>query len=117
MGGVYRIFLNQNQTKQQIWQDFSRESTQILSDEGYQTLMHNSFREYQVWQADSPAYHFSLPPFKSNGVGLSRNEYEVIELITAIFNVEDSFTDEKIRMWLQIRDSYLFFKKISSLAN
>ncbi|MBO1910357.1 ImmA/IrrE family metallo-endopeptidase, partial [Microvirga sp. 3-52] len=39
LGGVYRIFLNVNQSKQAIWQDFAHELAHILRHEGYQSAM------------------------------------------------------------------------------
>ncbi|PID03807.1 phage portal protein [Sporosarcina sp. P2] len=100
MGGIYRIFLNKNQSKQKIWQDFAHELAHILGHEGYQWSMHKPFREYQEWQAKQFAFHFCIPTFMLNHLELPRLRCEAVGLIATLFNVEHTFADARLEKWL-----------------
>ncbi|PID13808.1 MULTISPECIES: ImmA/IrrE family metallo-endopeptidase [unclassified Sporosarcina] len=115
MGGIYRIFLNKNQSKQAIWQDFAHELAHILGHEGYQCSMHNPFREYQEWQAEQFAYHFCIPTFLLNQMNLPQLQCEAIGLIASIFNTDPIFASERLDKWLRSRESDLFQKHLVRL--
>jgi len=100
LGGDYRIFLNQNQSKQAIWQDFAHELAHILRHEGYQWSMNKPFREYQEWQAEQFAFHFCVPTFMLNHLELPQLKKEAVGLIATLFNVEHTFADVRLEKWL-----------------
>ncbi|WP_255551402.1 ImmA/IrrE family metallo-endopeptidase [Sporosarcina sp. E16_8] len=100
LGGVYRIFLNENQSKQAIWQDFAHELAHILRHEGYQWSMNKPFREYQEWQAEQFAFHFCIPTFMLNHLELPRLKCEAVGFIATLFNVEPTFADARLEKWL-----------------
>lgn len=100
MGGIYRIFLNKNQSKQAIWQDFAHELAHILGHEGYQWSMHKPFREYQEWQAKQFAFHFCIPTFMLNHLEFPQLRCEAVGLIATLFNVEHTFADARLEKWL-----------------
>lgn len=101
LGGTYRIFLNENQTKQEIWQDFGHELAHILSHEGYQWSMQEPFRAYQEWQAEQFTYHFCVPTFMLNQMSLPQLRCEAVGVIINTFNVELDFATERLEKWLQ----------------
>ncbi|MFS0574956.1 ImmA/IrrE family metallo-endopeptidase [Sporosarcina sp. 179-K 3D1 HS] len=103
LGGIYRIFLNENQTKQQIWQDFAHELGHILRHEGYQWSMEEPFREYQEWQAENFAHHFCVPTFMLDRLDLPRLRCEAVWLIASLFNVETTFANDRLEKWLRNR--------------
>jgi hypothetical protein len=106
LGGTYSIFLNKNQTKQEIWQDFAHELAHILNHEGYQFSMNDPFRKYQEWQAEQFAFHFCIPTFMLNHLELPRLRCEAVGLIATLFNVEHTFADLRLEKWLQNREVY-----------
>lgn len=101
MGGIFRIFLNQNQSKQAIWQDFAHELAHILDHEGYQWSMYEPFREYQEWQAEQFAYQFCVPTFLLNQMKLPQLQSEATGVIVSQFNVEASFAVKRLDKWMQ----------------
>lgn len=107
LGGIYRIFLNENQTEQQIWQDFGHELGHILRHEGCQWIMNNPFRDYQEWQAESFAHHFCVPTFMLDCLEFPRLRCEAVGLVASLFNVETTFADARLEKWLQNRQNYL----------
>jgi len=106
LGDIFRIFLNEHQTKQKIWQDFAHELAHILGHEGYQWCMHNPFREYQELQAEQFAYHFCIPTFMLNNLELPQLRCEAVGLIATVFNVEHTFANERLEKWLKNREAY-----------
>ncbi|MEK5069574.1 ImmA/IrrE family metallo-endopeptidase [Sporosarcina sp. FSL K6-1508] len=109
LGGVYRIFLNENQTKQEVWQDFGHELAHILGHEGYQLSMHEPFRAYQEWQAEHFAYHFCVPTFLLNQMSLPQLRCEAVGVIINTFNVEPDFATERLEKWLQSKVGNLYW--------
>lgn len=110
LGGTYSIFLNVNQTKQQIWQDFAHELAHILGHDGYQRFMHNPFREYQEWQAEQFALHFCVPTFMLNHLELPSLKCEAVRFIATLFNVQDTFANNRLEKWLQNQEIYFLTK-------
>ncbi|MCM3711005.1 ImmA/IrrE family metallo-endopeptidase [Sporosarcina luteola] len=107
LGGKYRIFLNENQSPQKIWQDFGHELGHILIHEGHQQSMVESFRIYQEWQAEKFAYHFCIPTFMLNELAMPKHKCEAIGLISRLFNVEPHFADTRLDKWLRSREAIL----------
>ena len=101
LGGIYRVFLNENQTNEEIWQDFAHELGHILRHEGYQLSMADSFREYQEWQADNFAYHFCAPSFLIDQMCLPKHRCEAIGLLARTFNVTTDFASVRLDKWIQ----------------
>ena len=100
LGGKYRIFLNENQSPQKIWQDFGHELGHILRHDGHQQFMIELFRDYQEWQAIQFAYHFCIPTFMLNELDLPQLRCEAVWLIANTFNVELNFAAERLDKWL-----------------
>lgn len=117
IGGVYRIFLNENQSKQVIWKDFAHELAHVLNHEGYQLSMHSPFREYQEWQAELFAYHFCIPTFLLNQMILPSLQCEAVGLVANTFNVRPTFAQQRLVNWLQRRENEEFQKRINYIAN
>lgn len=115
MGEDYRIFLNKNQSKQEIWQDFAHELAHILGHEGHQLSMQKPFREYQEWQAEQFAYHFCVPTFLLNQMKLPQLRCEAIGLIAATFNIDPIFASERLGKWLRSRENDLFHQHLIKL--
>lgn len=109
LGGSYRIFLNETQTKQKIWQDFGHELAHILAHGGCQLSMHEPFRAYQEWQAEQFAYHFCVPTFMLNQMKLPQLRCEAIGVIINTFNVEPNFAAERLEKWLQSKIGNLYW--------
>ncbi|EGQ19217.1 hypothetical protein HMPREF9372_3744 [Sporosarcina newyorkensis 2681] len=100
LGGDYRIFLNENQSKQVIWQDLAYELAHILRYEGYHWSMNKPFQEYQEWQAEQFALHFCIPTFMLNHLELPQLKSEAIGFVAALFNVEYTFAETRLDKWL-----------------
>lgn len=103
MGGIYRIFLNENQSRQKVLQDFAHELGHILRHEGHQQAMFEQFRIYQEWQAKQFAYHFCIPTFLLNELELPQLRCEAVWVIAKTFNVELTFAAERLEKWFQNR--------------
>ncbi|WP_420798398.1 ImmA/IrrE family metallo-endopeptidase [Lysinibacillus cavernae] len=57
INGRHYIFLNENQSPQQQWQDFCHELSHVLLHTGNQFHMYPLFREYQEFKADNFMYN------------------------------------------------------------
>jgi len=110
--GVYVLFLDENLTKQEQWQDFAHELCHILFHAGNQLHMPVMFRELQEWQATSFAFHFCIPAYLLDKINLPNNKREAIKVIADNFGVEYEFAEERLEKWLQQREGYLFHEKL-----
>lgn len=99
LGGEYNIFLNENQSKQKIWQDFGHELGHILNHEGVQREMNPMFRSYQEWQAIKFAHHFCVPTFMLEQLEFPRTEQEATGLVSELFHVENDFAKKRLEYW------------------
>lgn len=108
LGGKYRIFLNENQSSQKIWQDFGHKLGHILRHERLQQSMVESFRICQEWHAEQFAYHFCIPTFMLNALVMPKHRCEAIGLISSLFNVEPEFADTRLDKWLRSRKTIPF---------
>jgi len=84
--GKYILFINQELSKQEQWQDFGHEMKHFCFDRGNQNDLLNSFIYYQEVKAEYFAYHFCIPTFM-----LKQLKEVSIHEIVRIFNVEYDF--------------------------
>src|SRR5690625_3971214 len=83
---MYNVFINDNLTMQQQWQEFGHEMSHYFNDRINRRVVNNIFVDYCEVKADYFAYHFCVPTFmlqKIKGVDV----YDVMSL----FNVEFDF--------------------------
>ncbi|MBA4536395.1 ImmA/IrrE family metallo-endopeptidase [Bacillus aquiflavi] len=113
IGGIYRIFLNEQLTKQQQWQDFAHELCHILFHTGYQLRMPHYFRTYQEWKASNFAYQFCVPTFMLEKIKLPKRKNEGIEVIAQTFNVEFDFAKTRLERWIRQQEAFIFHQKIA----
>jgi len=92
--GDFHIFINQNQSFQQQWQDFGHELGHILGHEGCQWGLPGLFRHYQEGQARKFAFHFCVPSFL-----LKQLDRIDIPLIMKTFHTEQNFALQRIEMY------------------
>lgn len=92
--GIYKVFINKNQTEQQQWQDFGHEMYHYCYDHVVYDRLHECYAEYGESKADYFAYHFCVPTFmlqEIEGVDV----YDVVRL----FNVEFNFAYRRLEMY------------------
>ncbi|WP_370569984.1 ImmA/IrrE family metallo-endopeptidase [Sporosarcina sp. resist] len=77
----------------------------ILRQREFQSSIHNPFPRYQKWQAEEFAYHLCIPTFMLNLLVLPKLRCEAIRLIATLFNVEHSFANNRLEIWLQYREA------------
>lgn len=92
--GTYKIFINENLTKQQQWQDFGHEIGHFLLHDGNQTNMHHLFFNYQECQAEYFSYHFCVPTFML----LELKKVTIYDVMN-LFNVEYNFAYTRLEMY------------------
>lgn len=92
--GRYKIFLNENLSAQQKWQEFGHECCHIFRHTGNQSEMNNSFLYYQENQATHFAYHFCVPTFMLEDYK-GATVYDIMNL----FNVEFDFALKRLEMY------------------
>ncbi|MEQ6048477.1 ImmA/IrrE family metallo-endopeptidase [Lysinibacillus capsici] len=73
------IFLNNQLTICQSWQDFGHELGHVLLHMGNQQRMYPLFREYQEYKANNFMYHACVPSFMLD-------ELEPTELTSRMYN-------------------------------
>src|SRR5690625_198744 len=61
--GIYKIFIKENQSRQQQWQDFGHEMYHYCHDHVVYDRLHECYAEYGESKADYFAYHFCVPTF------------------------------------------------------
>lgn len=90
----YIVFLNDNLSMQQQWQEFGHEMYHYFYDETNYNVLRESYANYGESKADYFAYHFCVPTFmlyNLKGVDV----YDVMEL----FNVEFEFALRRLEMY------------------
>ncbi|KOY81504.1 hypothetical protein ADM90_19560 [Lysinibacillus macroides] len=94
--GRYYIFLNENQSPKQQWQDFCHELSHVLLHTGDQFHMYPLFREYQEFKANHFMYHACMPTFMMDDLKLNYSAPQVIRELQEIFNVEYEFASKRL---------------------
>lgn len=90
------IFLNEQLTPQQQWQDFCHELGHVLLHTGNQRRMYPLFREYQEYKANNFMYHACVPSFMLDE--LEPTELTV-ENVQRLFNVEYDFAFKRLEQY------------------
>lgn len=90
------IFLNEQLTNQQMWQDFCHELAHVLLHSGHQGRMSPLFREYQEYKANNFMYHACVPSFMLDE--LEPTELTV-ENVQRLFNVEYDFAFKRLEQY------------------
>lgn len=95
----YRMFINQNQSKQEQWQDFCHEFKHYDGHFGNQDdKMPTLFYRFQEDQANYFAYHLAIPTFMLQRIRLPPDLNSEILFISDIFNVEPDFAARRLEM-------------------
>lgn len=90
----HKMFINEQLTLQEQWQDFGHEMYHYFFDETSYSLLNESYGAYGESKADYFMYHFCIPTFmlmELKGV----NVYDVMNL----FNVEFEFALRRLEMY------------------
>lgn len=90
------IFLNNQLTPQQQWQDFCHELGHILLHTGNQQRMYPLFREYQEYKANNFMYHACVPSFMLDELEPSDL---TVENVQQLFNVEYDFAFKRLEQY------------------
>jgi Zn-dependent peptidase ImmA (M78 family) len=101
LNGNYTIFLNENLSPQERWQDFGHEIGHALKHEGNQDKLKKSFRTLQEFQANNFMYHFCVPTFMLLNYEITN--FTDINIGTAFimekFNVTESFSKKRLEQF------------------
>ncbi|TKI53617.1 ImmA/IrrE family metallo-endopeptidase [Lysinibacillus mangiferihumi] len=90
------IFLNEELTHQQQWQDFCHELGHVLLHTGNQQRMYPLFREYQEYKANNFMYHACIPSFMLDELEPSDL---TVENVQQLFNVEFDFAFKRLEQY------------------
>ena len=99
LGGRAYIFLDQDLTSNQMWQDFCHELCHVLFHSGSQEKMPYSWIEYQEWKANNFMGQACVPTFMLNKITLPESEDKAIQLIQELFNVEWAFAYKRLKKY------------------
>lgn len=88
------VFLNEAQSEQAQWQEFTHELCHILWHVGRQEHLPKSFVELQEWQAEYFSYHLCVPTFM-----LQKIPKLSVQAIMHTFNVERGFAEKRLEMY------------------
>lgn len=97
--GRHYIFLNENQSPQQQWQDFCHELSHVLLHTGDQFHMYPLFREYQEFKANNFMYHACIPTFMLEELSILDHTALTIMQVMQIFNVEYDFAYRRLTQY------------------
>lgn len=99
LSGRAYIFLNQDLSPKQVWQDFCHELCHVLLHSGSQEKMPYSWIEYQEWKANNFMVQACVPTFMLNNITLPGTEDKAIQLIQELFNVEWDFAYKRLEQY------------------
>ncbi|WP_141905936.1 ImmA/IrrE family metallo-endopeptidase [Lysinibacillus sp. Y5S-8] len=99
LGDQAYIFLDQNLSPKQLWQDFCHELCHVLFHSGSQEKMPYSWIEYQEWKANNFMVQACVPTFMLNKINLPESEDKAIQLIQELFNVEWDFAYKRLAQY------------------
>lgn len=100
------IFINEELTNQQQWQDFCHELAHVLLHCGNQGRLPPLFREYQENKANNFMYHACIPSFMLDELEESDSSALTVHQIRQLFNVEYDFAVKRLEQY--IRNKQLF---------
>lgn len=100
LGNQTYIFINENLTNQQRWQDFCHELAHVLLHSGHQEHMSAQFREYQENKANNFMFHACIPTFMLDE--LKQNEANALNVhqLQELFNVEYHFALKRLEQYI-----------------
>lgn len=119
-GGLYTLFLNEDLSIQEEWQDFGHELAHVIKHVGKQDEMQFLFRQLQENQANSFMYHFCVPTFMLLNMNISNyhNIIDGIDIVAENFNVTKEFAKRRLEMFRdQMLQAQLDEKFIEDLKN
>ncbi|MFJ7950381.1 ImmA/IrrE family metallo-endopeptidase [Lysinibacillus sp. NPDC096418] len=99
LGAQAYIFLNQELSPKQLWQDFCHELCHVLFHSGSQEKMPYSWIEYQEWKANNFMLQACVPAFMLKKVNFPESEDKSIQLIQELFNVEWDFAHKRLEQY------------------
>ncbi|MEA0552923.1 ImmA/IrrE family metallo-endopeptidase [Lysinibacillus irui] len=99
INGRHYIFLNENQSPQQQWQDFCHELSHVLFHSGDQFHMYPLFREYQEFKANNFMYHACIPTFMLEALSIHDHTEQTIKQVMQNFNVEYDFAYRRLTQY------------------
>lgn len=94
------IFLNDQITQQQQWQDFCHELAHVLLHSGHQGRITPLFREYQENKANNFMYHACIPSFMLDELGKSSTSALTVQHVQQLFNVEYDFALKRLDQYI-----------------
>lgn len=98
------IFLNENLTEQQIWQDFCHELAHVLLHSGHQGCMSPLFREYQENKANNFMYHACMPTFMLNQLEIKDYTQQTTVHLSELFHVEYEFALKRLKQYVHNKE-------------
>ncbi|MEK4760808.1 ImmA/IrrE family metallo-endopeptidase [Viridibacillus sp. FSL E2-0187] len=90
------IFLNNELSPQQQWQDFTHELCHVLLHSGDQMHLHPLFVEYQEHKAKNFAMHAAIPTFMLDELYRIHKYRLSVWMIQEMFNVEENFAKKRL---------------------
>ncbi|OMC83324.1 ImmA/IrrE family metallo-endopeptidase [Viridibacillus sp. FSL H8-0123] len=90
------IFLNNELSPQQQWQDFTHELCHVLLHCGDQMHLHPLFLEYQEHKAQNFAFHAAIPTFMLDELYEIHKYRLSVWMIQEVFNVEENFAKKRL---------------------
>lgn len=94
------IFLNEELTNQQQWQDFCHELAHVLLHNGHQGRMSSLFREYQENKANNFMYHACIPSFMLDESEHCDASNLTVQYVQQLFNVEYDFAVKRMNQYI-----------------
>lgn len=91
---MYNVFINENITMQQQWQEFGHEMYHYFYDGTNYNVLKETYATYGECKADYFAYHFCVPTFMLTRIQ-DVSVYDIVEL----FNVEFDFALRRLEMY------------------
>lgn len=101
------IFLNENLTPQQQWQDFCHELGHVLLHAGNQQHLPKSFVEYQEDKANNFMYHACVPSFMLQEMQLPYDTKIAIWEVQEAFHVEHKFAKKRLQQYTNNQKIYI----------
>ncbi|MGE8004238.1 ImmA/IrrE family metallo-endopeptidase [Lysinibacillus sp. NPDC093216] len=94
------IFINEELTNQQQWQDFCHELAHVLLHSGHQGRTFPLFREYQENKANNFMYHACVPSFMLEELEQLDASSLTVQHVQQLFNVEYDFAVKRLEQYI-----------------
>ncbi|MGE7922334.1 ImmA/IrrE family metallo-endopeptidase [Viridibacillus arvi] len=95
------IFLNNELSPQQQWQDFTHELCHVLLHSGDQMHLHPLFVEYQEHKAKNFALQAAIPTFMLDELYQIHKYRLSVWMIQEVFNVEENFAKKRLIQYIE----------------